>query len=101
MKNWNEEEDLGGIEGVVLTDVLSEIMAALVGGYSILCVCEEKNTSPDNIRLRQWEKRVEEIVVIRKRFTSGSYKDMCRWIEIYSEELKIVDELREKYQNVA
>ncbi|MDR1156176.1 MAG: hypothetical protein LBL04_15835 [Bacteroidales bacterium] len=102
MKNWNEEEDLGGIEGVVLTDVLSEIMAALVGGYSILCVYEEKNINLNDARLLQWKNRREEIGYIRDHFKGDkSYKDMRRWIGTYSKELKTVNDLRKKYQNVS
>lgn len=103
MKEWSREEDLGGIEDVALTDVLSEIMAGLAGGYAILCFYEEKKNNPDRSSIGRWKKRREELGAIKSFFAKGdkSYEDMRRWIKVYSEELKSVDALRKTYANAA
>ena len=96
----NEDEDFGCIVGCALTDTLQEIISSLVGGYSVLKFFEGGKSDPDKEKLSVWEKRGEEIFALRKYyFGNGShtYNDIRRWIEMYSTELKELDNLRKQY----
>ena len=103
MENHNENHDYGCIEGVALTDTLSEIMSSLAGGYALLCFYENKGLQPDKRKLSRWEKRREEIAAIRNYFSKDdkSFDDIRRWIKMYSEEKKQVENLRTKYADAA
>ena len=98
-ENITEEEDYGCIVGCALTDTLQEIISSLSGGYAILYVHEEMNTTPDKKKLNKLQKRREEIIALKYFFAKSdkTYSDIRRWIKVYSEELKQVDILRKEH----
>jgi len=97
--NITEEEDFGCIVGCALTDTLQEIISSLAGEYAVLYFHEEKSVNPDKKKLSSWTKRSEKIGALRYYFGRDgySYSDIRRWIAMYSEELKQVDNLRKQY----
>ncbi|MDR2916414.1 MAG: hypothetical protein LBV74_16565 [Tannerella sp.] len=103
MEKWNENNDLGCIEGCALADVMQQVMSSLAGGYALLCFCENKSINPNKKKIRDWEKRREEIRVFSKYYTKidNSYDDIRRWIRVYSEEVRMVESLRKKYADAS
>ena len=95
-KPITEEEDYGCIELCLLTDVLHETLAGLIGGYDNLALAEEQKENPDKGKIKKWSHRAYEISLIRRPISirQKTYEDMRKWIDFYSKELKNVDQLR-------
>ena len=96
----NEDEDVGCIVGCALTDTLQEVISSLVGGYALVQSFEEDSMNPDRKKIDVIEKRREEIRALKNYYFSGNghtYNDIRRWIGMYSEELKELDNLRRQY----
>jgi hypothetical protein len=95
----NEDEDIGCFVGCALTDTLQGVISSLAGGYAMLYFQETKSTKPDKNKLSFLKKRREEIAALRRYFSGAgkTYSDIRRWIDIYSQELKEVNLLRERY----